>query len=215
MPKPTFANLPAAKRQAIIDLAIEEFAEQPYAVASISRIVERAGIAKGSLYQYFEHKQDLFLYLIDYAAQAQLALLRELAPPEPAPGFFALLRWQMGVSAQVGAAAPRLVRLMARATSDDLPFHDEVLTRLQQAGEDHLTQLVRQGMASGELNSALDPPLVAMMIKSLTSDIGRLIAQRMGLSMAEVAADPARLSGPQAEQIYDQLIAILRDGLAP
>jgi AcrR family transcriptional regulator len=78
VPKPTFANLPAAKRQVII--AIDEFATHSYAVASVSRIVERAGIAKGSLYQYFENKQDLFLFLLDYAAQMQLQLLSELMP---------------------------------------------------------------------------------------------------------------------------------------
>src|SRR5262245_26197301 len=83
MPEPTFDRLPAAKRQRIIDTAIAEFAEHPYDVASVSRIVEQAGIAKGSLYQYFEHKQDLFLFLIDYAAQAQIQVLRALTPPDP------------------------------------------------------------------------------------------------------------------------------------
>lgn len=47
--KSTFTNLQAAKRQAIIDIAIEEFAAHPYATASVSHIVARAGIAKGSL----------------------------------------------------------------------------------------------------------------------------------------------------------------------
>src|SRR5687767_10497637 len=102
VPKPTFANLPAAKRQAIIAIAIDEFAAHPYAVASVSRIVERAGIAKGSLYQYFENKQDLFLFLLDYAAQRQLQLLRELTPLDRDAGFFELLRWQMSASVRVG-----------------------------------------------------------------------------------------------------------------
>ena len=44
MPKETFFNLPEDKRQAILDLAIEEFAAHDYKNASISRIVERAGI---------------------------------------------------------------------------------------------------------------------------------------------------------------------------
>ena len=44
MPKQTCENLPPAKRQMLIDLALAEFAEHPYAVVSLSRIVERAGI---------------------------------------------------------------------------------------------------------------------------------------------------------------------------
>ena len=142
MPKPTFANLPAAKRQAIIAIAIDEFAAHPYAVASVSRIVERAGIAKGSLYQYFENKQDLFLFLLDYAAQTQLQLLRELTPPDPDAGFFALLRWQMSARVRVGVAAPQLVQLMSRAYSADLPFRDTAAERMQSAGAEHILPLL-------------------------------------------------------------------------
>ena len=49
MASTTFDNLPAEKRERIIELALAEFAEHPYALASLSRIVERAGIAKGSI----------------------------------------------------------------------------------------------------------------------------------------------------------------------
>ena len=59
MPKITFFNLPDEKRQLILDIAIDEFAENDFANVSISRIVARAGIAKGSFYQYFEDKDDL------------------------------------------------------------------------------------------------------------------------------------------------------------
>ena len=61
MPYETFFNLPEEKRQTIFDILLEEFAENDYNSVSISRIVNRAGIAKGSFYQYFEDKKDLFL----------------------------------------------------------------------------------------------------------------------------------------------------------
>ena len=64
MPKQTFFNLAESKRDAFLELAIDEFAKNDYKNASISRIVEKAGIAKGSFYQYFENKADLYLYLI-------------------------------------------------------------------------------------------------------------------------------------------------------
>ena len=64
MPKQTFFNLPDDKRQRILDVVIDEFADNDYANVSISRIVARAGIAKGSFYQYFEDKEDLSGYLV-------------------------------------------------------------------------------------------------------------------------------------------------------
>ena len=61
MPKETFLNLPEEKRNRILDAAIQEFAANPYDVASISNIVRKVGIAKGSFYQYFEDKKDLVI----------------------------------------------------------------------------------------------------------------------------------------------------------
>ena len=91
MPKPTFEQLPAAKRQRIIDIAITEFAEHPYAVASVSRIVAQAGIAKGSIYQYFEHKQDFYLFLLDYANRQRIKVWGRARVVENDPALLASL----------------------------------------------------------------------------------------------------------------------------
>jgi len=65
MPKQTFFNLPGEKQERIISCAVEEFAGNGYEKASISRLVKAAGIAKGSFYQYFEDKEDLYGFLIE------------------------------------------------------------------------------------------------------------------------------------------------------
>lgn len=49
MPKQTFLNLSDAKRKAFLEIALEEFANNDYNTASVSKIVEQAGIAKGSV----------------------------------------------------------------------------------------------------------------------------------------------------------------------
>ena len=64
MPKQTFFNLNEDKRKRIEDSAIKEFAEYGFYGARLNNIVQNAGIAKGSFYQYFEDLDDLFLHLI-------------------------------------------------------------------------------------------------------------------------------------------------------
>lgn len=214
MPKETFHNLPAAKRQAIIDLAIEEFAERPYGVASLSHIVERAGIAKGSMYQYFEHKQELYLFVLEYAAREQLRLLGEQTPPEPDLDLFALLRWQMRAAVQVGLRAPQLTRLMYRATTDALPFRDEVALRLQAASEGYLSVRLAQAAARDEIDPTLDLELAGFMLSQLTSGLHELLLRRAGISLEAAAADPALLDNPATDALYDQVIRILQFGLA-
>ena len=51
MPSQTFFNLSEEKREAIVKVALDEFSRFDYSSASISRIVRKTGIAKGSFYQ--------------------------------------------------------------------------------------------------------------------------------------------------------------------
>ncbi len=48
------------KRKAIIQAAIEVFGKKDFQSAAISEIAQRAGVADGTIYQYFKNKEDLF-----------------------------------------------------------------------------------------------------------------------------------------------------------
>lgn len=64
MPTSTFFRLPAEKRKRLMDAAWEEFTATRYTDVSINRIIHKAHIPRGSFYQYFEDKEDLFWYLL-------------------------------------------------------------------------------------------------------------------------------------------------------
>ena len=70
----TFKNLPASKKNAFIQVAVYEFACKEYHEASVSNIVRRLDIAKGSVYQYFTNKLDLFNYLTANAHNKLIAI---------------------------------------------------------------------------------------------------------------------------------------------
>jgi AcrR family transcriptional regulator len=69
MPKETFFNLPDSKRKAIIDVIQKVFLEKPTAKISVSDIVKRAEIPRGSFYMYFDDLEDMFDYLLDYSME--------------------------------------------------------------------------------------------------------------------------------------------------
>lgn len=64
MCKETFLRLPEEKRNRFLDAAWGEFTTVRFTDASINRIIKQAGIPRGSFYQYFESKDDLFQYLL-------------------------------------------------------------------------------------------------------------------------------------------------------
>jgi len=78
MPKDTFFRLPREKRERIIDAAGMEFRRVPYGDTSINRIIKTAEIPRGSFYQYFEDKHDLFLYCLSKKYEEIMENLKEI-----------------------------------------------------------------------------------------------------------------------------------------
>ena len=214
MPTQTFFNLPEGKRQALIDIAIDEFANNDYRNASISRIVARAGIAKGSIYQYFADKRDLFMYLLDLATQEKMAILREM-PPEPGMDFFSYLRWLAAAGGRAALVNPRLAKVGYRAYYGDLPFHDEVVARVKETSLQYVEQLVRQAIERGEIDPDIDPDMAVFVVNTLVAELGNFVFRRTGIDPERVGREGiAEIDMGVVEGIFDHLVRVLRHGLA-
>ena len=74
----TFLRLPEEKQRRILDAAWEEFNRVKFEDASINQIIHRAGIPRGSFYQYFAGKEDLFDYLLSDIQEQFVRSFREL-----------------------------------------------------------------------------------------------------------------------------------------
>lgn len=64
--KDIFKNIDDEKRDRIINSALEEFSKNGFEKASTNVIVKNAGISKGSLFHYFENKQELYEKLEEF-----------------------------------------------------------------------------------------------------------------------------------------------------
>jgi AcrR family transcriptional regulator len=81
--KLTRAERAAENRAKLIHAAQEVIGEMGYAEASIARIVERAGLAQGTFYLYFESRQDLFDKLLPEAGDEALAFIGKAVKGSP------------------------------------------------------------------------------------------------------------------------------------
>ena len=68
MPTERFYKLPEEKKKAIRDAAMEECIRVPFEKVSINKIIQNAGISRGSFYTYFEDKRDLVRYIFSDTA---------------------------------------------------------------------------------------------------------------------------------------------------
>lgn len=69
MPKETFFNLNEEKQEKIMRTAISEFLNRGFEKGNIGDIAKSAGVAKGSMYQYFENKKELFLFSVQWSME--------------------------------------------------------------------------------------------------------------------------------------------------
>jgi TetR/AcrR family transcriptional regulator len=68
----TFQNLTPDKQEDVVRESLREFALHGYEIASLSNVIARLGLAKGSFYRYFESKKALYLFLLERCTALRL-----------------------------------------------------------------------------------------------------------------------------------------------
>ncbi len=215
MPKDTFFNLPPDKRARIADAAIDEFAEKGYTGASISRIVAKARIAKGSFYQYFDGKIVLFKWLLyDVGSQRKLEAIKELTPPEPGD-FWEQLSAMFIAGLRFGLNNPKLSRIAAVLwhPSGD-PELQGMIAEFQVLARRNWKLLLQQGQAMGQVRTDLDLDLAAELVLSqVMMGMDLAIQRKIGMDLIEFCAHPELESSFPVEQqraLVDQIIELVR-----
>lgn len=213
MPKQTFFNLPDEKRELIIDVALDEFADNDFDAASISRIVSRAGIAKGSFYQYFEDKEDLYAYLLSLIVQKKAEAF-SLDHPDPEHiGLFNYIRWMFAGSVEFEAANPRFSRLGYRM------FHggsneNRIFEQTVENANTYYRGLVAIGKKQGDIAPDIDDAMAASVLRVMFTEIGREIVRAIIDTHGSAWHGKKPLFDfPEARSKYDQMLRILEFGL--
>src|SRR5947209_7475198 len=80
MPFPRFSKLEPEKRERLLEVAAQEFAQYGFEDASLNRILDRTQMSKGAAYYYFEDKVDLFFTVMQYCNERLNLIDQEVEP---------------------------------------------------------------------------------------------------------------------------------------
>src|SRR5947199_4775251 len=80
MPFSRFYKLEREKRERLLEVAAQEFAQYGFEDASINHILNRAQMSKGAGYYYFEDKVDLFFTVVQYCNERLNLVNQEVDP---------------------------------------------------------------------------------------------------------------------------------------
>jgi len=218
MPKSTFFALPAERRNRLVREAIVEFSDRSYAEASLSQIARRTRIPKGSFYQYFEDKLDLYRWLITDEVPRRK---REfVGAAEIAGDFWARLERIVERGMGFLVEQPRLARLSAAAADPTAAVEVRGLHRaICEAGLGEIRVLLEQGIESGAIQSpganlAVATRIVAAIIGPGLTDI---VLEELGAELHEVLASDAlrrQLGLKRRQRLAHQAVQFIRSGLS-
>jgi len=157
-----------ARRAQLLDVALTLFGERGYHDVSIANIIGRAGVARGTFYNYFPSKRDIFGQLLDTLFERVAASVAPIAVAAPAEmhaqirtNLVALGRTLDDNQAMTRMLLEQAVGLDAEATGQLRGFYARILDRIEKA--------VVAGQRMG-LVRAGDPPTLAMCLLGLVKE---------------------------------------------
>jgi len=187
MPKQTYFNLPEDKQKRILDCAVDEFAEQGYRAASISRIVAAAGIAKGSFYQYFEGKEDIYGHVVDYAiVQRKLQISDNESVKLREQSLTQFIRTLFGSMIQSFVCQPKLLKIGTDFTRNQHdPAQKRIREKYKDLEDDYFQAFIRFKKAQGEINAHVDEDVLGNMLMGIGYLLGRYAAEHSYEALTE------------------------------
>jgi len=172
VPKDTFLNLPDEKRTVITEAAIDEFAAYSYEQASVNRIVANAGIAKGSFYQYFEDKKDLYFYILNLIGEQKLNYLSPAMQNTDGHDLFTVIREMFRSGAQFAVAYPRYTAIANRLLADkQAPIFQELQTDSRPITFAIFEPLIKRAIARGEVRADINITMLNYIVASLNTSL--------------------------------------------
>jgi AcrR family transcriptional regulator len=171
--KPRWERRKDARPQELLAAALDLFVERGYAAARLDDVAARAGVSKGTLYLYFENKEELFKAvvrenLVSALAEAEDQIERSSSNSRDLLRAFILSWWE-----RVGATKLSGISKLMMAESGNFPdvarfYHEEVISRCNAL----IVGILERGIDRGEFravdtinaNLVIVAPIVMLMM---------------------------------------------------
>jgi len=162
------------RRGEILTAAEKVFAEKGYAAATVDEVAAAAGVSKGTMYNYFETKRDLFLHVFSEVIAGEESDVVELisgpfSGPEKLRKILSL--WANRLERYKGIG--RLVlEFWATAAREEhggqlASWFNQMYTRWR----GRIAEVVAQGIDEGEFRKDFDPAVAAALIMAILDGI--------------------------------------------
>ncbi len=186
MPTNTFFNLTEKKKNRVINAAIDEFSEKGYTKASITNIVNKAEIAKGSYYQYFEDKTDLYRYVLKKAIQKKLKYVKKELKDYNGNDFFKYWRKLNIAGLKYAEDNIKLAKIASQIVKNkNEEFYQSIIDEYKNMGVGFFERLLKIAIEEGEVREDINIEYTANLMYKASFFITDYFFEKKGLKQLD------------------------------
>lgn len=215
MPKNTFKQLPKEKQERIVDAAARLFAQHGLAGTDVAQIAAQAGVAKGSLYNYFDSKNELYLHVCrDALSKSRQAVYSRLNPQWD---IYQQVDHIFRCGAEFVRANPHYGLIYLHLSMPGMATFADILSlEIEQYTARHIKGVLEKGVDRGLVRRDIDIGVTAFFINSLyIVFMVSLVSRHFQIRLKEYLDIEGELDDLTLEGLLTLIVDLIHDHLRP
>ena len=209
MPKETFFNLKNEKQERVLRSAIAEFNAHGFTKANIGIIAKNAEVAKGSMYQYFDDKNELFVHCVHWSTAKLFNMISGQMETEHIDifeYFFHDISWRIDLVRQEKELAV-FTQYVFMGRFSAMPH--ESIDEMMRTAEDYVLDMVRAGKQAGTVRTDISDEMINLFLTGATAKVKEHILKDSIISDDEISEERME----HYSRIAEDLTKLLKDGM--
>lgn len=161
-----FDRISVEKKERILSVATEEFSKLGFSGTNVNIIADKLKLSVGSLYKYFDTKENFFLTVVSTGVSTLESTLDEvLASPL---GFFEKIESLLRIIQTHSREHPQIVNLYNELTTEgNVKLADKLSHQLETISAKCYRTLIEQAVEEGVVDDSIHPTIFAFALDNL------------------------------------------------
>ncbi len=211
MPKETFFNLNEEKQEKVMRAAISEFIKHGFEKGNIGDIAKNAGVAKGSMYQYFENKRELFLYSEQWCVELLMKKYGKytVVTNKDINIFDFLYESSKELWIQMREERESIIFIQDVFLGKYNTLVDESMSYMMKVSNEYTLQLIRQGKENGHIRKDIDDNFLCLYITGTSLKFKEYMMSRARNLGEDIIDEPFEI----VEKELKAMIELMKNGM--
>ncbi len=200
--KNTFLKLPQEKQDRILDAFMLEFVHNDFEAASLSKVVDALGIAKGSVYQYFGSKLEVYQSLQKICQAEKLKYVFGISR-EDFEDIWDWYRQLFAAGIKFDLERPRHSQFLYRSAMDRTnPVLSQMQAQIFKTSADMFAGIIAEEQSCGRIGMQFPPEFIALTVISQSLALRSYLETTLAIDLGQHIQSTNTVFAHEAAHIF-------------